>query len=99
MKTTCVDEERIQRVDSTYLYLQQKIIKKMLRKSQFIHPSYKENSARLCLSVPISVKNTQGCCHPHRKKNDSSLNLFLKNIIFNLFSKKNGKQDSDYFGA
>lgn len=24
MKTTCVDEERIQRVDSTYLYLQQK---------------------------------------------------------------------------
>lgn len=52
MKTTCVDEERIQRVDSTYLYLQQKKqeLRKMLRrKSQFIHPSFKENTARLCL--------------------------------------------------
>lgn len=86
MKTTCVDEERIQRVDSTYLYLQkkEKELRKMLRrKLQFIHPSFtKENTARLSLLVPISSvktkQNTQGCCHPHWKKSDSSLNLFLK---------------------
>lgn len=42
MKTTCVDEERIQRVDSTYLYLQQKKtrIKKNAKKKIAIYTPF-----------------------------------------------------------
>lgn len=60
MQTTCVDEERIQRVDSTYLYLQQNNVRNKYAEEKiaiFTHthtrPSFKEilkSARRLCLS-------------------------------------------------
>lgn len=60
MQTTCVDEERIQRVDSTYLYLQNKKKefkrKKNAKKKIAIYTTpllkNKKKTARLCLLVP-----------------------------------------------
>lgn len=83
MKTTCVDEERIQRVDSTYLYLQKKTrIKKNAKKKIAIYTPlfYKEkkNSTPMPFGSNISyiVKHTRGVVI--LIENDSSLKLFLK---------------------
>lgn len=82
MQTTCVDEERIQRVDSTYLYLQNK--KKNLNEKKnakkkiaiYTTPLLKNKKKQHVYAFwfPISVSTSRGAVVI--EKSDSSLNRF-----------------------